>query len=124
MVPAVLHPTAMHIANQHDPRPMLFIVTQVIELSRAALVRTGRAINVPVDDHQLARVVADGGRLRRAACPGTPSRTVPERPAYVHVGAGVDVPLAGRLHLAQEVRVHLAAIAIIVRPAVGVVLDF
>ena len=48
----------------------------------------------------------------------------PSGSAYVHAGAGVDVPLAGRLHLAPDVRVHLAATSIIVRPAVGVVLDF
>jgi hypothetical protein len=43
---------------------------------------------------------------------------------YVVGGLGLDVPLWRRLHLVPEVRVHVALTSVIVRPALGVRVDF
>lgn len=43
---------------------------------------------------------------------------------YLVLGSGVGVPLGHRLRLAPEVRVHLAATSVIVRPAVGFIVLF
>jgi hypothetical protein len=44
--------------------------------------------------------------------------------AYVVAGAGIEVPLWRRLRLAPELRVHVAPASVIVRPAVGLMIDF
>jgi hypothetical protein len=43
---------------------------------------------------------------------------------YFLLGAGVEITLGRRLRLVPELRVHLAATSIVVRPAVGIVVGF
>ena len=43
---------------------------------------------------------------------------------YVVGGLGIDVPLWRKVHLVPEVRVHVALASVIVRPAVGVKINF
>jgi hypothetical protein len=43
---------------------------------------------------------------------------------YVVGGLGIEVPLWRRVHLVPEVRVHVALTSVIVRPAVGVKINF